>query len=345
MAEDQKTNPERFDPSTESGRLIESEHRARYRWAARLVAGKTVLDVACGTGYGLEMYARAGAAKVTGVDVDPEAVEQATARHGEVATVRQGDLRDLPLEDDSFDVVTCFETIEHVEGPEAGIAELRRVLKPKGVLVISSPNPDVYVGGNEHHVHEFRPDELAEAVREHFAHAAVYEQRAWLGSSITASDSRPDADGDAANEEDLASIDVLRLGREDAEGPTYSIVIAADAAPAAMEDLLAVGDAFEARWWSEQVENAHRDSENVHKESEDVRRDAMKSFERGSEALTQLHATSAALTDANQELAQIPLLRHKLAALEEQHAELSREYHALLESTSWKVTKPLRRGG
>jgi O-antigen biosynthesis protein len=329
MGHEENINPERFDPITEGGRLIESEHRARYRWAARLVKGKAVLDCACGTGYGLEMYAAAGAQAVTGVDVDPEAVELARSRYGETATVKQGDLRKLPIEDDSFDVVTCFETIEHVDGAEAGIAELRRVLKPEGILVISSPNPDAYVGHNEHHVHEFRPAELVEAVAKHFTETAVYEQRAWLGSSIAADAGQPTRE--------LISTDVLHLEGAEEEGPIYSIVVAGETTPPALEDLVAVGDAFEARWWEEQVDN-------VRNETLAVRKDAMASFERSNDALTRLHDTAAQLVDANQELAQIPLLRHKLATLEEQHAELSREYHALLESTSWKLTKPLRRG-
>jgi len=333
MADHEKTNPERFDPSEEAGRLIESEHRARYRWAARLVDGKAVLDCACGTGYGLEMYAAAGATALTGVDVDAEAVELSKGRNGDAARIIQGDIGKLPLDDDSFDVVTCFETIEHVEDAAAAIAELHRVLKPDGILVISSPNPDVYVGHNEHHVHEFRPAELAEAVGKHFDHTAVYEQRAWLGSSIATGAAKAPK---ARSTDDLASTDVLRLSTED-QGPIYGIVVAAAATPPALEDLVAVGDAFEARWWEEQVENAREGAEAV-------RKDAMAAFERGNEALSQLHATSAQLVDANQELAQIPLLRHKLATLEEQHADLSREYHALLESTSWKVTKPLRRG-
>jgi O-antigen biosynthesis protein len=332
MGHEENTNPERFDPSTEGGRLIESEHRARYRWAARLVKGKAVLDCACGTGYGLEMYESAGAQAVTGVDVDPEAVEIASSRHGKAATVLQGDLRKLPLEDDSFDIVTCFETIEHVDGAEAGIAELRRVLKPEGILVISSPNPDVYVGNNEHHVHEFRPAELDEAVRKHFAETAVYEQRAWLGSSIAS------AAGESKPIKDVVPTDVLRLeGGGEEQGPIYSIVVASETTPPALEDLVAVGDAFEARWWEEQVDN-------VRNETLAVRKDAMASFERLNEARARLHDTALQLVDANQELAQIPLLRHKLATLEVQHAELSREYHSLLESTSWKLTKPLRRG-
>jgi O-antigen biosynthesis protein len=329
---DEQTNPERFDPSEEAGRLIESEHRARYRWAARLVEGKAVLDCACGTGYGLEMYAAAGAGTLTGVDVDAEAVAQSKERNGDGATILQGDIRELPLEDDSFDVVTCFETIEHVEDATAGIAELHRVLKPDGILVISSPNPDVYVGHNEHHVHEFRPAELVEAVGRHFARTKVYEQRAFLGSSIAAGgEAAPGRSTDA-----VATTDVLRLSAGD-EGPVYGIVIAAAATPPALEDLVAVGDAFEARWWDEQLEGAREDAAGARKE-------AKAAFERGNETNARLHDTSMALVDANQELAQIPLLRHKLATLEEQHADLSREYHALLESTSWKLTKPLRRG-
>lgn len=325
-------NPERFDPSTEAGRLIESEHRARYRWAARLVDGASVLDCACGTGYGLEMFAAAGAAALTGVDVDAEAVEQSKRRNGDAATILRGDIRALPLDDESFDIVTCFETIEHIEEAAAGIAELHRVLKPDGILVISSPNPDVYIGHNEHHVHEFRPAELVEAVGEYFAETAVYEQRAWLGSSIAAS--RTGAPGRSTDE--VASTDVLHLGVEE-EGPTYGIVVAAATTPPALGDLVAVGDAFEARWWEEQVENARASAEGARKEAKEA-------FERGNATNARLHDTSLQLVDANQELAQIPLLRHKLATLEEQHAELSHEYHALLESTSWKLTKPLRRG-
>jgi ubiquinone/menaquinone biosynthesis C-methylase UbiE len=322
-------NPERFDPTEEGGRLIESEHRARYRWASRLVAGKAVLDCACGVGYGLEMYASAGAGAVTGVDFDPEAVALAKQRYGGSATVLQGDIRKLPLEDDTFDVVTCFETIEHVEGAEAGIAELHRVLKSDGLLIISSPNPDVYVGENEHHVHEFRPAELAEAVGRYFEHTSVYEQRAWLGSSITPAEGKAD--------DEVVATDVMRLNGGDEGGPVYGIVIAATAAPPEPDDVIAVGSPFEARWWSEQVDNIREGAENV-------RRDATRAFERGNDLLAQLEHTSTALADANQELAKIPLLEHKLAEIHAQHEELSKEYHALLESTSWKVTKPLRRG-
>lgn len=321
MATEQTTkNPERFDPREEAGRLIDSEHQARYRWAARIVAGREVLDVACGVGYGLEIYAAAGATAVTGADVNPEAVAAAGERYGEHASVVEGDLRELPFADASFDVVTCFETIEHIEGAERGFAELRRVLRPEGVLVISSPNPDVYVGGNEHHVHEFRPAELAEAVGEHFANVTGYEQRAWLGSSIAAAGAAPAGS---------TKVEVVHVAANAEEGSAYGIVVASDAELPAIAELLAAGDDFEARWWVEQIAN--------------VRAEVVKAVDLTNSANARLYGTSQALLEANQELAQLPILRHRLATLEKLHAELSEQYNAVLASTSWKITAPLRR--
>ena len=94
------------------------------------------------------------------------------------------DIRELPFEDDSFDLVVSWETIEHVEEGERVLAEFRRVLRPEGVLLVSSPNPEVYPEGNEHHVHEYRPQELADLASAHFAEVAIYRQHAWLASVI-----------------------------------------------------------------------------------------------------------------------------------------------------------------
>src|SRR4051794_5416129 len=124
-------HPERFDPEEGGGRLIDSEHRGRYHWASRAVAGKEVLDVACGVGYGIEILATAGAAAATGVDIGPAAVAEAKARYGARAKgIVEGVLCQRPLADDSFDVVVSFETIEDVEDPKGALGELRRVLRP-----------------------------------------------------------------------------------------------------------------------------------------------------------------------------------------------------------------------
>lgn len=317
-------NPERFDPSGAGGTLIDSEHRARYHFGAQVVAGKDVLDASCGIGYGLEILSRAGAKAVTGVDISAEAIAVAKERFGEfAAALAEADLRELPFEDGSFDVVVSFETIEHVEEPEKALAELHRVLRPAGVLVISSPNPDAYVGNNEHHVHEFRPAELREVVGSRLKNVAGFRQDAWLGSAI-----RP-LDGDTG------APDLLRT-TEVEKDPPYSLVVASDAPLPSVHGLVTVGDTFDVRWWSEQVENHRRQILEANaRESQ--------AFEREQKAGQKLRETSEALLEANRELAQVPVLQHRMESLEELHNDIAQRYNEMLGSTSWKITAPLRR--
>jgi len=74
--------PERFVPESMSEELLAAEHLVRYEWAGGLAQGRRVLDAGCGTGYGAEMLAAAGAASVIGVDVAAAVVEAARARAG-----------------------------------------------------------------------------------------------------------------------------------------------------------------------------------------------------------------------------------------------------------------------
>lgn len=323
-------NPERFDPSEGAGSLIDSEHEARYYWASRLVAGKDVLDAACGVGYGIEILAGAGAKTVTGADIDAEAVATAKQRHGDsAAAVVEADLLELPFEPESFDVVTCFEAIEHVEDHERVLAELRRVLRADGLLILSTPNPEAYLEGNEYHVREFRPEELVAAVGKHFGHVALHRQDAWLGSKIEPADS---AGRDGAPESD----EVIRTAAA-VESPDYGIVIAADSELPEVPAILAIGQTFDLRWWAQQVANREREIVRLAEQEAETRR--------------RLYQVEWELKDANQELAQIPLLKHRLTTLEEQlgqlgeqHSQLAANHHGLLTSRSWRITKPLRRG-
>jgi ubiquinone/menaquinone biosynthesis C-methylase UbiE len=187
QGDEEGTRPsgERFVPEGAGGLLIEAEHEARYRWAAPLATGHEVLDAGCGVGYGAAILARAGARRAVGVDRSPEAISNAADRVGDLAEFVIGDLMDLPFPDDSFDLVTCFEAIEHVSNREVALDELRRVVRPEGVLAISSPNRDVYLPGNPHHIHEFTPAELEEALGRRFANVRLYRQQANVASSIT----------------------------------------------------------------------------------------------------------------------------------------------------------------
>ena len=105
---------ERMVPET-SDRFTFWEHVYRYAFASRFVAGKRVLDIACGEGYGAAALQKAGASHVIGVDVSGDACVHALKRYG--LDARPGSGEQIPLADDSVDVVVSFETIEHVRNP------------------------------------------------------------------------------------------------------------------------------------------------------------------------------------------------------------------------------------
>ncbi len=170
-----RPSPERFDPESMGG-LIAAEHRLRYEWVTSLVRGKTVLDAACGAGYGAAACSAAGARAVVGVDGSDRALDEAERRHGATVTFRKADILALPFDGSTFDLVTSFETIEHVDDPERALDELRRVLKADGLLVMSTPNRLVYPPGNPFHLHEFTSDEFAQTLRRRFRNVQLYSQ-------------------------------------------------------------------------------------------------------------------------------------------------------------------------
>lgn len=115
------------------------EHIARYAFATQWISGRRVLDVGCGVGYGSNWMARNGAAVVRAFDISPDAVEHARAnfdsdnlRFG-VESATEFDLGE------KFDVVTCFELIEHVDKQDEVIRRIHNALAEDGILVISTP--------------------------------------------------------------------------------------------------------------------------------------------------------------------------------------------------------------
>jgi ubiquinone/menaquinone biosynthesis C-methylase UbiE len=243
---DINVHPERFDPAESAGTLMDAEHRCRYWWAAQVVKGKDVLDAACGTGYGTLMLAEAGAESVVGVDASADAVDVARERLGEHGEILQADLAKVPLEDDSFDLVVCMETIEHLSDGSAAIAEFRRVLRPDGLLLVSSPNPGVYPEGNEHHVHEYSADELKELVGATFPSVVEYVQHPWIASGISADDHETEADWPAP--------ELMEIAAPTAGSQTYTILAAAASDPPHLAARVTLGESFEIGWWSDQLE-------------------------------------------------------------------------------------------
>lgn len=181
-----KFTGERYVPS-EQGR-IRMEHYHRYAIVLDIVKEKDVLDVACGEGYGSYLMANV-ARSVVGVDISDEAVQHALAAYTKAnLTFCQGSAIALDFTDASFDVVVSFETIEHLAEQAQMLAEIRRVLRPDGLLVISSPNRPVYSEEsrehNEFHVKELDFNEFDELLKTQFSAIQYFGQRMLMGSVI-----------------------------------------------------------------------------------------------------------------------------------------------------------------
>ena len=175
---------------------IEIEHYHRYQLALGLAKEKRVLDIASGEGYGSNLLSSV-AVDVTGVDIDQECVDYANARYGTKSLrYRQGDAAKIPLDDDSVDLVISFETIEHHDKHHEMMAEIRRVLAPEGILMLSSPDKKYYSDipkfQNSYHVKELYFEEFKDLVAQYFKHSRYYLQRMVKGSLILPEDHRLD---------------------------------------------------------------------------------------------------------------------------------------------------------
>ena len=154
-----------------------NEHLSRYLFARSLVEGRCALDVGCGTGYGTAVLAQT-ARKVFALDVSVESVAFARTRYQTSnAEFLVADCRQMPLGSETIDTAVCFEVIEHLAEQEALLEEIRRVLRPDGVLAISTPNRIYYTEErkevNPFHVREFNFDEFLALLKRSFAHVEV----------------------------------------------------------------------------------------------------------------------------------------------------------------------------
>jgi O-antigen biosynthesis protein len=296
--------PERFDPRTMGGQLVEAEHLVRYLWVAQLAEGRRVLDAACGTGYGSAILAAAGAAAVTAVDRSEEALAAARAAAPEGVRHQRADLAELPLEDGAFDLVVCFEAIEHVDDQDRVLDELVRVLAPGGLLAISSPNRDVYIPGNPHHTHEYLPEEMEAALRARLANVRLLRQRNWIASSLMEDEQFAAGDRSRLPHMGVRGLAGSRPGQE-----IFTVGLASDGELPRPEALTVLTHLEELRQWVEW---------NRHVES--------------------------VLKDAEAKLEVIPVAAQLVATAEGERDQLRRELSTLTRSLSWRVTAPLRAG-
>ncbi len=175
---------ERMVPSHHKGKLMYAEHITRYQAALEFVKGKTVLDIASGSGYGTKILS-SSAKKVFGVDVSTEAITYAKKQYsGSNITYLLGDGQSIPLPDGSVDVVITYETIEHIKDYRKFLDEVSRVLKKDGVAIVSTPNDLEFAEGNHFHLHEFKESELAGLLQKKFKYIDKYYQATWKSVGI-----------------------------------------------------------------------------------------------------------------------------------------------------------------
>jgi 2-polyprenyl-3-methyl-5-hydroxy-6-metoxy-1,4-benzoquinol methylase len=149
-------------------------HLDRYAFARGYCAGKTVLDGACGAGYGSALLGER-AARVVGIDMSGESVAYATRDYGrDNVSFRKSFVELTPFDDNSFDVIVSFETVEHTLCPRSHMMEVARLLEPEGgVAIVSVPNQ---WGLTAQHFFDFDLAFLREVTRPFFSKVEYFRQ-------------------------------------------------------------------------------------------------------------------------------------------------------------------------
>ena len=153
----------------------------RYCWVAgEEYDADTVLDIGCAAGYGSRVLAEGGY-QVTALDRDVSAIRYGLNKYDHpLIQFTVGDATNLPFADATFDLVVCFEVIEHVHSPETALSEIRRVLRPTGTAIVSTPNTNVFTGASSRlhrdHVQDFTPESFHAAVSQVFSHIEIWGQ-------------------------------------------------------------------------------------------------------------------------------------------------------------------------
>ncbi|HEY5752669.1 MAG TPA: methyltransferase domain-containing protein [Chthoniobacterales bacterium] len=182
---------ERTIPGLDGDMKLEQLHR--YALAMELADGKDVLDVASSEGYGA-MLLSSKARTVLGVDNAANAITQATGQYqAPNLQFKIGFAHELPLPDDSMDLVVSFETIHRLVEHEKFLSEVKRVLRPGGKFLLSSSNQALQAGGRDEdpYFKYLSPGELRELISASFVHQQWLAQRVCYGSIAYGLDESP----------------------------------------------------------------------------------------------------------------------------------------------------------
>lgn len=331
---------ERFTTSFSGQTAIEHWHR--YLLARELARDRDVLDIACGEGYGSSLLAQT-ARNVVGVDLSKLAIDHAQRSYGSTnLQYMAGSASAIPLQDDSVDMVVSFETLEHFYEHDLFFREVKRVLKPDGLLLISTPDRDTYSpstrGPNPYHRHELTREEFLDLVRRHFAEVSSQGQRVLLGSMLL-------SEGPAADESTPLCFE--RRGDayfETSAGlarATYVIALASDkkvpVLPASAyidtDQLLQVDGPL-----LERLAAGHPSPEAAAR-IEDLERVLR---QRDEDLMRERNELARTLGEFNRVLGELDRVQETLRQRTNESAELQGRLDAVVASASWRWTTPLR---
>ncbi|GBL45767.1 methyltransferase [Sulfuriferula multivorans] len=214
---------ERFVPERQDEIAI--EHMHRYALAMEFCDNKDILDIASGEGYGSDLLATR-AKSVIGVDIAKEAIEHSQSKY-QRSNLRylEGRADSIPLDACSVDVVVSFETLEHHNMHEEMYAEIKRVLRPGGLLIISTPDKLFYSDlpkfENEYHVKELYLEEFRNLSAKYFKNVTMVFQKLAYGSLLVSEQNNTAFEYYAGTVGEIDSSAQL-------PEPTYNICMASD---------------------------------------------------------------------------------------------------------------------
>jgi SAM-dependent methyltransferase len=220
------------------------EHLHRYYFAADLADGRRVLDLGSGEGYGSAILAER-AKEVLGIELDSQAVEHASTNYPfDNLEFRQASVLELDdLPDASFDLVICYEVIEHIIEHDELLALVRRVLAPDGLFVVSTPDREIYSEAtdyhNPYHVKELSRPELDHLLTRFFSHHGLWGQTVTVGSTLRRLDRAP---GSGAVDEIFVRKEGDRWMRHQPGPVPYVVAVASQSQLAALPDFSLLND-------------------------------------------------------------------------------------------------------
>ncbi|MCF8255144.1 MAG: class I SAM-dependent methyltransferase [Bacteroidia bacterium] len=146
-----------------------------YEWAIQFLKGKETADIGCADGYGTQFLANY-TKNTIGVDYSEATIELARNQHKEKLNLSfiSGKVPPLPLETESRDVVTAFQFIEHIHPRKAFMEDVKRVLRPGGVFLCTTPNNKMSIARNPFHVHEYTFEEMKNEASQVFDKIELY---------------------------------------------------------------------------------------------------------------------------------------------------------------------------